>query len=52
MDFLVIAEDIPYYQWQIELLIESFKILIIIHVYVNKKGAYVTTPLHIYTLIC
>jgi len=26
MDFLVIAEDIPYYQWQIELLIESFKI--------------------------
>lgn len=26
MDFLVVAEDIPYYQWQIELLIESFKI--------------------------
>ena len=26
MDFLVIAEDIPYYQWQIELLIESFKL--------------------------
>lgn len=26
MNFLVIAEDTPYYQWQIELLIESFKI--------------------------
>ena len=26
MHFLVIAEDIPYNQWQIELLIESFKI--------------------------
>lgn len=26
MNFLVIAEDTPYYQWQIELLIQSFKI--------------------------
>lgn len=26
MHFLVIAEDTPYYQWQVELLIESFKI--------------------------
>ena len=25
MHFLTIAEDTPYYQWQIELLIESFK---------------------------
>lgn len=27
MEFLVIAENKPYYQWQIELLIESFKLL-------------------------
>lgn len=41
MEFLTIVENKPYYQWQIELLIESFKLLNLqdsLHVFFIEKG--------------